>query len=156
MHCKMVTELSAVLGIFIAVFPDSNHDNIISLFAGYSVSNMIRYNEDHSRAPSFLMEPPIRVEFSNMSGTWIDCTADGHPTPRIEWTTTDGSPAVDIPGIRFILRNGTLVFPAFLAAEYRQDVHSAIYRCLVSNTVGSIISRDVQVRGGEFLMFKFQ
>lgn len=110
---------------------------------------MIRYNEDHSRAPSFLMEPPVRVEFSNTSGSWIDCTADGHPAPRIEWTTTDGTPAVDIPGIRTVLRNGTLVFPPFSAGEYRQDVHSAIYRCVATNSVGSIISRDVQVRGGK-------
>lgn len=112
---------------------------------------MIRYNEDHLRAPAFLMEPPVRVEFSNSSGAWVDCTADGHPTPKIEWTTTDGTPALDIPGTRNILRNGTIFFPPFSAAEYRQDAHSAIYRCVASNSVGSIISRDVQVRGGKYI-----
>lgn len=111
----------------------------------------MRYGEDHSRAPNFLMEPPVRVEFSNVTGSWIDCTADGQPTPRIEWTTTDGSSASDVPGIRTVLRNGTLYLPPFSAAEYRQDIHSAIYRCVASNTVGSIISRDVQVRGGEYI-----
>lgn len=117
--------------------------------ADFSLCTTIRHNEDHFRAPSFLMEPPVRVEFSNITGSWIDCTADGHPTPRIEWTTTDGSPAIDILGIRTVLRNGTLMFPSFSPGEYRQDVHSAIYRCVATNTVGSIISRDVQVRGGK-------
>ena len=109
----------------------------------------MRYNEDHTKAPSFLIEPPTRVEFSNNTGSWIDCTADGYPRPRIEWTTTDGSPANNIPGVRIILANGTLVFPPFSDDEYRLDVHSAIYRCTISNAIGSIISRDVQVRGGE-------
>ena len=110
---------------------------------------MIRYNEDHLKAPSFLTEPPTRIEFSNSTGVWIDCTADGHPRPRIEWATTDGSAASNIPGVRMVLANGTLIFPPFAESEYRQDVHSAIYRCVISNTVGSVISRDVQVRAGE-------
>jgi len=48
-----------------------------------------------------------------------------------------------------VLRNGTLVLLPFPAAAYRQDVHSAAYRCVASNSVGRVLSRDVQVRAGE-------
>ncbi|XP_055845691.1 cell adhesion molecule Dscam2 isoform X10 [Episyrphus balteatus] len=92
------------------------------------------------------MEPPARLEFSNSSGGWLDCSASGSPQPVIDWITVDGSPVADINGVRRVLRNGTLVLMPFPAAAYRQDIHNTIYRCVASNTVGRIISRDVQVR----------
>ncbi|XP_043507612.1 Down syndrome cell adhesion molecule-like protein Dscam2 isoform X3 [Frieseomelitta varia] len=92
------------------------------------------------------MEPPSRVEFSNSSGAWLDCTATGSPPPNIDWSTADGHPVNDVPGVRRVLRNGTLVLLPFPAAAFRQDVHSAAYRCVASNSVGRVLSRDVQVR----------
>ena len=103
----------------------------------------------HLRGPSFLIEPPSRVEFSNSSGAWLDCAATGSPPPNIDWSTADGLPAGDVPGVRRLLKNGTLVLLPFPAAAYRQDVHSATYRCVASNSVGRVLSRDVQVRAGE-------
>ncbi|KAK2583617.1 hypothetical protein KPH14_009555 [Odynerus spinipes] len=100
----------------------------------------------HLRGPSFLIEPPSRVEFSNSSGAWLDCTASGSPPPNIDWSTADGHPVNDVPSVRRVLRNGTLVLLPFPAAAYRQDVHSAAYRCVASNSVGRVLSRDVQVR----------
>ncbi|XP_035719690.1 Down syndrome cell adhesion molecule-like protein Dscam2 isoform X1 [Vespa mandarinia] len=100
----------------------------------------------HLRGPSFLIEPPSRVEFSNSSGAWLDCTASGSPPPNIDWSTADGHPVDDISTVRRVLRNGTLVLLPFPAAAYRQDVHSAAYRCVASNSVGRVLSRDVQVR----------
>ncbi|KAK9305337.1 hypothetical protein QLX08_003596 [Tetragonisca angustula] len=100
----------------------------------------------HLRGPSFVMEPPSRVEFSNSSGAWLDCTATGSPPPNIDWSTADGHPVNDVPGVRRVLRNGTLVLLPFPAAAFRQDVHSAAYRCVASNSVGRVLSRDVQVR----------
>ncbi|XP_026669175.1 Down syndrome cell adhesion molecule-like protein Dscam2 isoform X7 [Ceratina calcarata] len=100
----------------------------------------------HLRGPSFVMEPPSRVEFSNSSGAWLDCTATGSPPPNIDWSTADGHPVNDITGVRRVLRNGTLVLLPFPAAAFRQDVHSAAYRCVASNSVGRVLSRDVQVR----------
>ncbi|CAL7944962.1 unnamed protein product [Xylocopa violacea] len=92
------------------------------------------------------MEPPSRVEFSNSSGAWLDCTATGSPPPNIDWSTADGHPVNDVTGVRRVLRNGTLVLLPFPAAAFRQDVHSAAYRCVASNSVGRVLSRDVQVR----------
>ncbi|XP_017789057.1 PREDICTED: Down syndrome cell adhesion molecule-like protein Dscam2 [Habropoda laboriosa] len=92
------------------------------------------------------MEPPSRVEFSNSSGAWLDCTATGSPPPNIDWSTADGHPVNDVPSVRRVLRNGTLVLLPFAAAAFRQDVHSAAYRCVASNSVGRVLSHDVQVR----------
>ncbi|XP_049544462.1 Down syndrome cell adhesion molecule-like protein Dscam2 isoform X1 [Anopheles darlingi] len=92
------------------------------------------------------MEPPSRLEFSNSSGGWLDCSASGSPQPTIDWLSVDGTSVGDVGGVRRVLRNGTLVLLPFPAAAYRQDIHSTIYRCVASNTVGRVISRDVQVR----------
>lgn len=54
-----------------------------------------------------------------------------------------------MPGLRQVLPNGNLVFPPFRAEDYRQEVHAQTYACLAKNQVGSIISRDVNVRAGE-------
>lgn len=50
--------------------------------------------------------------------------------------------------VRHILANGSLLFPAFDAGSFRQDVHWAIYKCVASNSVGTIVSRDMQVKAG--------
>ncbi|XP_022216725.2 Down syndrome cell adhesion molecule-like protein Dscam2 isoform X3 [Drosophila obscura] len=102
--------------------------------------------ETHLRGPGFVMEPPGRVEFSNSSGGWLDCSASGSPQPTIDWVHADGSAVTEIHGVRRVLRNGTLVLMPFAAAAYHQDIHNTIYRCIASNSVGRIVSRDVQVR----------
>ncbi|XP_021698631.1 Down syndrome cell adhesion molecule-like protein Dscam2 isoform X2 [Aedes aegypti] len=102
--------------------------------------------DSHLRGPSFVMEPPPRLEFSNSSGGWLDCSASGSPQPTIDWLSVDGTSVGDVGGVRRVLRNGTLVLLPFPAAAFRQDIHNTIYRCVASNTVGRVISRDVQVR----------
>jgi hypothetical protein len=67
----------------------------------------------------------------------------------VDWLSVDGTPALDVHGVRRVLLNGTLVLLPFPAAAYRQDIHSTVYRCVASNAVGRIISRDVQVRAGK-------
>lgn len=38
-------------------------------------------------------------------------------------------------------------FPAFSSQFYRSDVHDQEYRCQASNQAGTIISRNIHVRG---------
>ncbi|XP_067138815.1 cell adhesion molecule Dscam1-like isoform X2 [Centruroides vittatus] len=99
------------------------------------------------RGPFFMYEPPNHVEFSNTTGTVIPCSARATPTASIKWTMVDGSPVTDIPGLRHLRPDGSLVFPPFRAEDFRQDVHAAIYRCVATNPIGTIGSRDVKVRG---------
>ncbi|KAF4532567.1 hypothetical protein B566_EDAN008491 [Ephemera danica] len=99
-----------------------------------------------SHGPAFLNEPPSRVDFSNTTGARIECSAHGSPTPTLSWLSIEGKPIASIPGIREILKNGSLVFLPFQPSSFRQDVHSATYRCMASNIVGKIISRDIRVR----------
>ncbi|CAN8002937.1 unnamed protein product, partial [Ixodes pacificus] len=97
------------------------------------------------RGPFFTLEPPHWVEFSNTSGGEVRCEADGDPPPQLLWITVDGSPVTSVAGLRALSEDGALTFPAFAADAYRQDIHAAVYRCLASNEVGAVASRDVHV-----------
>lgn len=128
-----------------AYSPLSNHHQSTKLIGNVYADTY----ESHLRGPSFVMEPPSRLDFSNSSGGWLDCSASGTPHPTIDWISMDSTSVGDVSGVRRVLRNGTLVLLPFSAAAYRQDIHNTIYRCVASNSVGRIISRDVQVRAGE-------
>ncbi|XP_059621855.1 cell adhesion molecule Dscam2 [Phlebotomus argentipes] len=98
------------------------------------------------KGPVFLKEPTNRVDFSNSTGAVVECKASGNPPPEIIWVRSDGTAVGDVPGLRQIQPNGNLVFPPFRAEDYRQEVHAQVYACLAKNQIGSIISRDVNVR----------
>lgn len=101
------------------------------------------------QSPTFLQEPSNRNEFLNTSGIEIPCSAYGNPSPVIRWLNEDGTPAIDIPGLRHVRLDGSLVFQPFRADQYRQDVHAATYRCTATNTFGTLASRDVHVIAGK-------
>jgi hypothetical protein len=100
------------------------------------------------QGPLLVLEPPHRLEFSNSTGGRLDCSARGSPKPTVHWLLIDGSPANSISGLRYQLPNGSLAFPAFSAADFRPDVHRAVYRCVASNALGRVLSRDVRLRAG--------
>lgn len=105
--------------------------------------------DDDTKGPVFLKEPSNRIDFSNSTGSVVECRASGNPPPEIIWVRSDGTAVGDVPGLRQVLSNGNLVFPPFRAEDYRQDVHAQVYACLAKNQFGSIISRDVNVRAGK-------
>ncbi|GIX67393.1 down syndrome cell adhesion molecule-like protein Dscam2 [Caerostris extrusa] len=96
--------------------------------------------------PPFTIEPPNKVIFLNSSGESVHCAALGNPRPSISWVLADGTAVTDLPGLRLSLANGTLLFLPFMAESYRQDIHASTYRCIASNLVGKISSRDIRVR----------
>ncbi|KAF8789149.1 Down syndrome cell adhesion molecule-like [Argiope bruennichi] len=116
--------------------------NVCSAFMGGCESS-----RKDARGPVFRKEPPSRVMFSNSSGIEIGCKADGNPAPRIFWQTKNGTVVKDIPDLMHLKTDGTLVFLPFSKSDYRQDVHDNMYHCLASNSVGTIVSREVYVRG---------
>ena len=79
-------------------------------------------------------------------------TAKGDPAPQISWISSgDGSVLPDIPGLRqAIAANGTLTYSPFAATYYRPDIHSGTIRCSASNSAGTVLSRDVKIRAGQF------
>lgn len=48
---------------------------------------------------------------------------------------------------RQLQNNGSIEFPSFAPQFFRSDVHDQVYRCQASNQAGTIISRNVYVRG---------
>ncbi|XP_049765530.1 Down syndrome cell adhesion molecule-like protein Dscam2 [Schistocerca cancellata] len=98
------------------------------------------------QAPVLVQEPPARLRFSNSTGAQLSCSARGSPPPDVAWLHPNGSPVTAVPGLRQPLGNGTLYFPPFRAEDYREQVHSATYRCRASNLGGAVLSRDVMVR----------
>uniref|UniRef100_A0A4Y0BIQ2 Down syndrome cell adhesion molecule-like protein Dscam2 n=1 Tax=Anopheles funestus TaxID=62324 RepID=A0A4Y0BIQ2_ANOFN len=94
------------------------------------------------QGPVFLSEPPYKVEFSNNSGGLIDCTGHGSPPPDVEWSV-----ATTNHELVYTLPNGSLIFYPFSADKFRHEVHSTVYRCKLKNLVGTILSREVHVKG---------
>lgn len=98
---------------------------------------------------AFYRQPPQYVDFSNTTGSQVECLAHGNPHPTIMWILSDGTKVTDVARLRHVLPNGTLVFSPFRAEEYRQDIHAAIYKCVVSNSAGTIVSRSLRIRAGK-------
>lgn len=98
--------------------------------------------------PFFIREPPEKVEFTNDTGVTISCIASGSTNPKIRWMFKDNKPVVEIDNLLHVRDDDTLVFKPFKSQDYRPDIHSAVYYCLATNSIGSIRSRDISVKGG--------
>ncbi|XP_077560085.1 cell adhesion molecule Dscam1-like isoform X4 [Haemaphysalis longicornis] len=107
--------------------------------------NPVRSSEQEG--PRFQEEPPGLVEFTNAKEASVPCQAVGRPPPAVRWIKLpDGVVAAEVPGLRYVRPDGSLVFPKFAPKDFRQDVHATQYRCVATNSVGSVASRDVKVR----------
>ncbi|RWS30176.1 netrin receptor DSCAM-like protein [Leptotrombidium deliense] len=118
--------------------------------------------------PKFSDEPANKVTFYNTTGAVIACSANGIPQPSISWITVHTikhkvNPSMaqqhsfvhtynkvnDVPGLRYQRPDGSLVFPPFSTDQYNEDIHSQTYRCLATNTYGTVVSRNVRVKAGK-------
>jgi hypothetical protein len=88
------------------------------------------------KGPQFVQQPPDRVEFSNISGGHVDCSAHGSPRPQLAWSLGDGSPVVQIADLRLVHTNVSLVFPPFPVEHYLHDIHTVFNRCKAQNQTG--------------------
>ena len=59
------------------------------------------------QGPVFVLEPPNKIDFSNSTGTVVECAARGSPAPRVAWVRGDGQPVDDVTGLRQVSRRGT-------------------------------------------------
>lgn len=53
------------------------------------------------QGPSFTIEPPHHLEFTNIVDNHVDCVAKGSPTPKIEWLHLDNTLVTTIPRVSF-------------------------------------------------------
>ncbi|CAB3379218.1 Hypothetical predicted protein [Cloeon dipterum] len=111
------------------------------------------------QGPVIVLEPPARLEFTNSTGTRLDCSAQGSPAVSVTWTASVGlnspsggggnaqpGPVPNVPGLRHQLLNGSLLFLPFPASAYRPDVHASAYRCVATNSVGRVLGREVRLK----------
>jgi hypothetical protein len=49
--------------------------------------------------PTFEIEPPIRLDFTNNIGGRLDCVAKGIPHPNVEWFDADNNPVSTIQNV---------------------------------------------------------
>lgn len=105
--------------------------------------------KDEIAGPVFEHEPPDHVDFSSLSGTTIPCSAKGNPRPSIKWLQADSNTVANNGRFRRIANNGSLTFLSFQSEDYRPDVHATVYRCIATNSVGTIVSREVHIKAGK-------
>ncbi|RWS17533.1 dscam:-like isoform D [Dinothrombium tinctorium] len=124
---------------------DYNEDKLNDVWR----TSAILPEQSEVKRPVFIIEPPNRVDFLNSTGVSIDCKAIGNPSPKISWKLRRdiNNLATNVPNLRETLANGTLVLKPMKPEQYRQDVHASVYNCEASNTVGTILSRDIRVTG---------
>ncbi|GAB6030519.1 hypothetical protein CHUAL_007381 [Chamberlinius hualienensis] len=96
--------------------------------------------------PVFEREPPDHVDFSSLSGAIIHCAARGSPRPSIKWIQADGNTVSISDKLRRVANNGSLIFLPFQSEDYRPDVHATVYRCVATNSIGVIVSREVNIK----------
>ena len=68
---------------------------------------------DRGSAPQWTVQPANEVSFSNSTGSKLECMASGKPLPTIEWFQEDELIAQNLHGLRMVMPNGSLIFPAF-------------------------------------------
>ena len=124
--------------------------------------------------PRFLVEPTAgRHYYSNSTGLTLNCQATAPST--VYWvlasdltkTISDSVRNQDlkqfrlisITGLRHLLSNGSMHFPPFTASSLNPTIHSIAYKCVASNSAGTIVSRTVHIAAGKrrfLFLFFFQ
>jgi len=107
-----------------------------------------------SVSPTFTSSFTDNVVFVNTAGVMLPCTAAGRPSPTVTWVRADsGQPVIAVPRLLEQLGNGSLWFRPFADVEYSAAVHSAArLRCMATNDVGTVLSKLVRVRAGQFVV----
>lgn len=59
------------------------------------------------QGPTFSIEPPHHLEFTNIADNHVDCVAKGSPPPQIEWLYLDNTPVTTIPRVSILQLNAS-------------------------------------------------
>ena len=101
------------------------------------------------------IEEPSDVQFAHTRSAILNCTVDDRPA-NITWKIARGDHVINsnITGVRYLLPNGSLYFPAFTEDRFNLSVHRADYQCIAktpNNKFGNfeIISKVAKLRAGK-------
>lgn len=73
---------------------------IITVIVPMLVFSAPSNSEKDMKGPVFTKEPDNRIDFSNSTGSVVECRANGSPPPEIIWIRSDGTAVGDVPGLR--------------------------------------------------------
>ena len=98
------------------------------------------------------------IKYYNSTGIVLSCKAKGNPEPKISWVKNILSnfiPVQNIPNLRHVRANNDLIIYPFASHQFRQDVHHSSYQCKASNSVGTIITPEINLYAGKKLIIFF-
>lgn len=72
-------------------------------FSIFWTDHCVMGNSFDIQGPTFTIEPPHHLEFTNIVDNHVDCVAKGSPPPKIEWLHLDNTPVTTIPRVSFQL-----------------------------------------------------
>lgn len=84
---------------------------IFFFFLFACIDRIVLANSFDTQGPSFIIEPPQHLEFTNIVDNHVDCAARGSPPPKIEWLMLDNSPATTIPRVSDLFLHITYSLP---------------------------------------------
>lgn len=123
-----------------------------ALFIAVVLGSAVR-RKDMVKAGQFpwalrFLEEPADIQFAHTRSAVLNCKVEDRPAATITWQIARSGQGVsgNITGVRHILPNGSLYFPAFSEGSFNPSVHRADYQCIAKNSVGKIVSRIAKLR----------
>ena len=97
-------------------------------------------------------EEPADTRFAHTQSTILNCRVEDRPKAQITWQVAHSGHVniSNITGVRYILPNGSLYFPAFSESSFNPSVHRADYQCIAKNNVGTVVSKIAKLRAGNY------
>ena len=96
------------------------------------------------------IEEPADTHFAHTRSAILNCKVEDRPRAQIRWRVAGSEDEIksNITGMRYVLSNGSLYFPAFSNGIFSPSVHRADYQCLAENQAGTIVSKKAKLRAG--------
>lgn len=94
------------------------------------------------------IEEPADARFAHTRSAILNCRVEDRPRARITWQVarTEQVISSNLTGVRYVLPNGSLYFPAFSDGGFDPSVHRADYQCVAKNSAGTIVSKIAKLR----------
>ena len=98
------------------------------------------------------IEEPADTQFAHTRSAILNCRVEDRPA-NITWKIAHSDHVIssNITGVRYILPNGSLYFPAFTENKFNLSVHRADYQCVAKTPDNKfeIISKVAKLRAGK-------